>query len=270
MSQPAVVQPQGSGGGGVLVRCAGCKVILTVAPSVTEFVCPTCQVPQMLPPELIKVQFKTAASAATTTPPPRPSSQPLQQQHVPAHGIDPTKMQVPCAHCKAILNVPHGLARFTCPQCNADLAVDLSKLKKQFFQPRPRPPPPPPEEINEDCSSGDHSDEAPPPSRFQGKEPVFPSWTVPVFTKDGAIKEVPVPRKKNVMGYPLALGTRQITNAEAQDLIWMVGNLKLEVTRYSRLLYKGSDQSVDDTRDANSSGSITARRVSKRMRRPSY
>uniref|UniRef100_A0A7N2LJM5 Uncharacterized protein n=1 Tax=Quercus lobata TaxID=97700 RepID=A0A7N2LJM5_QUELO len=72
----------------------------------------------------------------------------------------------------------------------------------------------------------------------------------PVFTKDGAIKE--------------------ITNAEVQDLIWMVGNLKLEVTRYSRLLYKGSDQSVDDTRDANSSGSITAQRVSKRMRRPCY
>nr|POE98427.1 protein forgetter 1 [Quercus suber] len=74
--------------------------------------------------------------------------QPLQQ-HVPAHGIDPTKIQVPCAHCKAILNVPHGLARFTCPQCNVDLAVDLSKLK-QFYQPRPTPtPPPPPEEINE-------------------------------------------------------------------------------------------------------------------------
>lgn len=60
-------------------------------------------------------------------------------------------------------------------------------------------------------SSGDHSDEAPPPSQFQGKEPVLPSWTVPVFTKDGAIKEVSIPRKKNVMGYPLALGTRQVT-----------------------------------------------------------
>ena len=148
MSQPPVVPPQGSGGGGVQVRCSGCKLILTVAPGVTEFACPACQVPQMLPPELMKVQFKTAAAAATTTPPPPPSSQPLQQQHVPAHGIDPTKIQVPCAHCKAILNVPHGLARFTCPQCNADLAVDLSKLK-QFYQPRPRPPPPPPEEIDE-------------------------------------------------------------------------------------------------------------------------
>ena len=121
----------------------------------------------------------------------------------------------------------------------------------------------------------------------------------PVFTKDGAIKEVPIPRKKNVMGYPLSTGPwdspgnwsftfkcssllqysyvsniltwLQITNADqVQDLIWMVGNLKLEVTRYSRLLYKGSDQSVDDTRDANSSGSITARPDLKRMRRPSY
>ena len=179
MSQPPppiapAPPPSAVGGGGVQVRCAGCKLILTVAPGVTEFVCPTCQLPQMLPPELMKVQFKTAA--ATTTPPPPqlpsppppppavppsyspslppplilpapPSSQP--QQHVPAHGIDPTKIQVPCAHCKAILNVPHGLARFTCPQCNVDLAVDLSKLK-QFYQPRPTPtPPPPPEEINE-------------------------------------------------------------------------------------------------------------------------
>uniref|UniRef100_A0A7N2LLW7 PHD-type domain-containing protein n=1 Tax=Quercus lobata TaxID=97700 RepID=A0A7N2LLW7_QUELO len=188
MSQPPppiapAPPPSTVGGGGVQVRCAGCKLILTVAPGVTEFVCPTCQLPQMLPPELMKVQFKTAAAAATTTTPPPPqlpspppavppsyspslppplilpappSSQP--QQHVPAHGIDPTKIQVPCAHCKAILNVPHGLARFTCPQCNVDLAVDLSKLK-QFYQPRQTPPPPPPpEEINEhDRWCGDHS-----------------------------------------------------------------------------------------------------------------
>ncbi|KAL4597716.1 hypothetical protein ACB092_11G008800 [Castanea dentata] len=176
MSQPSAPPPPIApapppstvGAGGVQVRCAGCKLILTVAPGVTEFVCPTCQLPQMLPPELMKVQFKTSAAAAATTPPPPPSYSPSlpppplilpapppssqqqqQQQHVPAHGIDPTKIQVPCAHCKAILNVPHGLARFTCPQCNVDLAVDLSKLK-QFYQPRPTPPPPPPpEEINE-------------------------------------------------------------------------------------------------------------------------
>ncbi|KAL7592215.1 hypothetical protein Lser_V15G33893 [Lactuca serriola] len=104
--------------GGCQVRCAGCRMILTVGPGLTEFVCPTCQLPQMLPPELM-----------------RPPSQ------VPAHGIDPSKIQLPCANCKAILNVPHGLSRFSCPQCKMELAVDLSRIK-QFY-------PPPPEEVNE-------------------------------------------------------------------------------------------------------------------------
>lgn len=104
-------------------------MILTVAPGVTEFVCPTCQMPQMLPPELIGRQQKS----------------PNLPAQVPAHGIDPTKIQLPCAHCKAILNVPHGLTRFSCPQCGVDLAVDLSKIK-HFL---PRLPPPPPEEVNE-------------------------------------------------------------------------------------------------------------------------
>ncbi|KAF0915800.1 hypothetical protein E2562_038926 [Oryza meyeriana var. granulata] len=44
-------------------------------------------------------------------------------------GVDPTKIQLPCTLCKAILNVPHGLARFHCPQCDVDLVVDLSKLR---------------------------------------------------------------------------------------------------------------------------------------------
>ncbi|KAI3755989.1 hypothetical protein L1987_55800 [Smallanthus sonchifolius] len=104
--------------GGCQVRCAGCRMILTVGPGLTEFVCPTCQLPQMLPPELMR---------------------PLSQ--VPAHGIDPSKIQLPCANCKAILNVPHGLSRFACPQCKMELAVDLSRIK-QFY-------PPPPEEVNE-------------------------------------------------------------------------------------------------------------------------
>ncbi|KAB1212843.1 hypothetical protein CJ030_MR5G010143 [Morella rubra] len=142
MSQPPVAPPPqlsqaASAGGGVQVRCAGCKLILTVAAGVTEFVCPTCQLPQMLPPELMRVQLKAPL-------PPSPSLP--SSQHVPAHGIDPTKIQVPCAHCKAILNVPHGLARFACPQCGVDLAVDLSKLKLFF------PAPLPPEEENEVCS----------------------------------------------------------------------------------------------------------------------
>lgn len=93
-------------------------MILTVGPGLTEFVCPTCQLPQMLPPELMRM----------------PSQ-------VPAHGIDPSKIQLPCANCKAILNVPHGLSRFACPQCKMELAVDLSRIK-QFY-------PPPPEEVNE-------------------------------------------------------------------------------------------------------------------------
>uniref|UniRef100_A0A2N9IKC6 Zinc finger LSD1-type domain-containing protein n=1 Tax=Fagus sylvatica TaxID=28930 RepID=A0A2N9IKC6_FAGSY len=156
MSQPPVpppplppAPPQSVGAvGGVQVRCAGCKLILTVAPGVTEFVCSTCQLPQMLPPELMRVRLplKPPTPPPPTLPPsqPPPLLLPAPPSHVPAHGIDPTKIQVPCAHCKAILNVPHGLARFTCPQCNVELAVDLTKFK-QFFQSQP----PPPEEVNE-------------------------------------------------------------------------------------------------------------------------
>ncbi|KAK4786922.1 hypothetical protein SAY86_010755 [Trapa natans] len=113
----------------VHVRCAGCRMILTVAAGVTEFACPSCKLPQMLPPELMAMRNP-------------PQQQQQQQPLKPAHGIDPTKIQLPCAHCKAILNVPHGLARFKCPQCETDLAVDLSKLKNLM-------PPPPPEEVNE-------------------------------------------------------------------------------------------------------------------------
>lgn len=111
-------------------------MILTVAAGLTEFVCPTCQLPQMLPPELMPQQQRSSALA---------------------HGIDPTKIQLPCAHCKAILNVPHGLSHFACPQCGIDLAVDISKIRQ--FLPHPshpaalRPPPPlppmPQEEVNE-------------------------------------------------------------------------------------------------------------------------
>lgn len=138
MTQPplALTQPpqppaflNSSVSAGCQVRCAGCRMILTVGPGLTEFVCPTCKLPQMLPPELMR---------------PPPSSQ------VPAHGIDPSKIQLPCANCKAILNVPHGLSRFACPQCKTELAVDLSRIK-QFYPPppQPQPQPPPPEEVNE-------------------------------------------------------------------------------------------------------------------------
>ncbi|OMO77799.1 hypothetical protein COLO4_25000 [Corchorus olitorius] len=120
MAQPSIPpppltqhQPPGTAAGpappGVQVRCAGCRMILTVAPGVTEFVCPTCQLPQMLPPELM-------TRARINNPPPN--------QSVPAHGIDPTKIQLPCANCKAILNVPHGLARDTYNTYQVVLGLD--------------------------------------------------------------------------------------------------------------------------------------------------
>ncbi|KAG1338455.1 putative protein FORGETTER 1 [Cocos nucifera] len=129
--------------GGCQVRCAGCHGILAVAPGMTEFICPKCQLPQMLPPELM-----------APPPPRRPQPQ--------ARGIDPTKIQLPCARCKAILNVPHGLARFACPQCGVDLSVDFSKLQQYLATAAasssssasaaatlPGLPHEPPEEINE-------------------------------------------------------------------------------------------------------------------------
>lgn len=122
---PPPIPPQSpalSGGGGVQVRCAGCRAILTVGPGITEFACPTCRLPQMLPPEL------------------------LQGPRTVAHGIDPTKIQLPCAQCKAILNVPHGLSRFNCPQCKVELAVDVSKLNYSSIN---HLAPPPPEDVNE-------------------------------------------------------------------------------------------------------------------------
>lgn len=120
---------------GCQVRCAGCKMILTVGAGLTEFVCPKCSLPQMLPPELLQHNQHPQRGTA-------------------AHGIDPTKIQLPCAHCKAILNVPHGLSRFNCPQCGVDLAVDLSKIRHLFPQPLPAAAPHfllplPPEEVNE-------------------------------------------------------------------------------------------------------------------------
>ncbi|KAL5731294.1 udp-glycosyltransferase [Ranunculus cassubicifolius] len=109
------------------VRCAGCRRILTVAPGMTEFICPTCQLPQRLPPEMMTT---TTATIQPHRPHHIPSQSPLTLPplHVQAHGVDPTKIQLPCANCKAILNVPYGLSRFVCPQCGIDLAVDPNKV----------------------------------------------------------------------------------------------------------------------------------------------
>ncbi|XP_073000947.1 LOW QUALITY PROTEIN: protein FORGETTER 1 [Typha latifolia] len=135
--------------GSCQVRCAGCHGILSVAPGMTEFICPKCQLPQMLPPELM------ANAAAKGPSPPAPAPPPPRRPPPQAQGIDPTKIQLPCARCKAILNVPHGLSRFACPQCGVDLAVDLSKLQHFFGASSsgapslPGMPPQEPEEINE-------------------------------------------------------------------------------------------------------------------------
>uniref|UniRef100_A0A453SMS4 Uncharacterized protein n=1 Tax=Aegilops tauschii subsp. strangulata TaxID=200361 RepID=A0A453SMS4_AEGTS len=146
----------------VQVRCAGCRGVLAVAPGMTEFICPKCRMAQRLPPELMP--SSSPPKASPTPPPPQPPPLPPQphSQPVPpppplpaasrrsgprAQGVDPTKIQLPCARCKAILNVPHGLARFRCPQCDVDLAVDISKLQHFLAAAAPGPgfvPPPPP------------------------------------------------------------------------------------------------------------------------------
>ncbi|KAK1609385.1 hypothetical protein QYE76_033058 [Lolium multiflorum] len=149
----------------VQVRCAGCRGVLAVAPGMTEFICPKCRMAQRLPPELMP---SSPPKASPTPPPPPPPSlppalpPPPQPQSLPppppvpapaprrsgprAQGVDPTKIQLPCARCKAILNVPHGLSRFRCPQCDVDLAVDISKLQHFLASASPGfvPPPPPP------------------------------------------------------------------------------------------------------------------------------
>ncbi|KAK1280548.1 hypothetical protein QJS04_geneDACA014302 [Acorus gramineus] len=129
---PSLLLPPGS----CQVRCAGCKQILTVAAGMTEFSCPKCQLPQMLPPELMSSAAAAAAAARRGL---------NGGVGAAPQGIDPTKIQLPCAHCKAILNVPHGLSRFKCPQCDVELAVDLSKLRQYFSSAGVEPP----EEINE-------------------------------------------------------------------------------------------------------------------------
>ncbi|XP_039816573.1 protein FORGETTER 1-like isoform X4 [Panicum virgatum] len=148
----------------VQVRCAGCRGVLAVAPGMTEFICPKCRMAQRLPPELMppsppKASPTPPPSGPTPPPPhslpppppvPAPPPPPPGSRSAPrAQGVDPTKIQLPCARCKAVLNVPHGLARFRCPQCGVDLAVDMSKLRHFLasaspgFIPPPMPPPPP-------------------------------------------------------------------------------------------------------------------------------
>lgn len=120
----------------------------------SQFICPKCQLAQRLPPEMI------------------PLLGPLPNERPRAQGIDPTKLQLPCASCKAILNVPHGLSRFKCPQCDSDLSIEGGPSPGQVqlppqlpplslhpglrvrpvgipILPKPEVPPTEPEEINE-------------------------------------------------------------------------------------------------------------------------
>ncbi|KAJ4815925.1 RING/FYVE/PHD zinc finger protein [Rhynchospora pubera] len=109
------------------VRCAECFAILMVGPGMTQFICPKCQLAQRLPPEMVPLVGPVIPSGPVLPPPVNRRPQPR------AEGIDPSKLQIPCANCKAILNVPHGLTRFKCPQCDSDLLIQNGQ----------HPPPPP-------------------------------------------------------------------------------------------------------------------------------
>ncbi|OEL18433.1 Protein strawberry notch-like protein 1 [Dichanthelium oligosanthes] len=127
----------------VQVRCAGCRGVLAVGPGMTEFICPKCRMAQRLPPQLMPKSTSSSSSSPPPKSPAKPSLPPSTQSRrgaPPAQGVDPTKIQLPCAHCQAVLNVPHGLARFRCPQCGVDLAVDHAKLQNFLASSNSAPP----------------------------------------------------------------------------------------------------------------------------------
>ncbi|KAF7109260.1 hypothetical protein CFC21_109554 [Triticum aestivum] len=93
------------------VRCAGCGETLEVEQGMTEFACPGCAMPQALPPELMP------------HPPPRP------RRALPLHHGGGARDQMPCGGCGAVLAVPRGLRRITCPLCASDLVVDGDPLR---------------------------------------------------------------------------------------------------------------------------------------------
>ena len=127
----------------VQVRCAGCRDVLAVGPGMIEFICPKCRMEQRLPPQLMPKSTSSPSSSPPPKSPAKPSLPPRTQPRrgaPPAQGVDPTKIQLPCAHCQAVLNVPHGLARFRCPQCGVDLAVDHAKLQNFLASSNSAPP----------------------------------------------------------------------------------------------------------------------------------
>eukprot|EP00850_Spirogloea_muscicola_P007218 SM000036S13262 [mRNA] locus=s36:226900:240784:+ [translate_table: standard] len=112
-----------------------------------------------------------------------------------AAGVDLTKLQLPCANCRAILNVPPGLHHFSCPQCHAELAVDPAKLGAYMASlGRPLPPPPLP------------------------VPPQLPMLPLPNFG-DEALKR----RAREVMANGIGRATtttRQPTEEEANEVRW--------------------------------------------------
>ncbi len=125
------------------VQCAGCRRILNVPSGVVNFQCPKCKLAQIVPPLHHQQQQQQQQQQQSG------GMQKLQQQklgglgggggggggggsggggQMVARGIDSSKIQLPCANCRAVLNVPPGLTRFVCPQCRVELAVDPLKL----------------------------------------------------------------------------------------------------------------------------------------------
>ncbi|KAL6843883.1 hypothetical protein ACP4OV_026454 [Aristida adscensionis] len=90
---------------GMEVRCAGCGETLEVEQGMAEFACPGCGTPQALPPELM---------------PPRPRrALPLPRRgHAAA-----APSRVACRGCGAVIAVPHGHGRFSCPLCGAEISA---------------------------------------------------------------------------------------------------------------------------------------------------
>uniref|UniRef100_A0A0E0KV06 Zinc finger LSD1-type domain-containing protein n=1 Tax=Oryza punctata TaxID=4537 RepID=A0A0E0KV06_ORYPU len=95
------------------VRCAGCGETLEVEHGLTEFACPDCGMAQALPPELMPPRPRRAL--------PLPGRAAVVPSAVPAAAATPPS-RVSCGGCAAVLSVPHGPGRFSCPLCGAEIA----------------------------------------------------------------------------------------------------------------------------------------------------
>ncbi|KAK9997981.1 hypothetical protein SO802_017584 [Lithocarpus litseifolius] len=89
-------------------------------------------------------------------------------------------------------------------------------------------------------------------------EPIDPPdlpWMNYAYGPNGFAQEFTMPHNPNVMGYPFPPNTWAPIIQEYEELVWLVGNLKLEVTIYTRSLYtpggaayssSGGDDDDDD------------------------